>query len=57
MGSEFWKGQCYNKNYWKTWQVRQILQEKINDAMETGEELDISREQLKALQQTFNEER
>ena len=37
--------------------LRQILEDKIGDVMEIGDELDMLMEQLKALKQSFNSDR
>ena len=56
-GAECFQGKWCNRNYWRTWQVVSDSGRQKGDVMKIGEEWDMLMEQLKALQQIFNEER
>ena len=54
--AECYQGQWYNRNYWRTWKVVSDFGRQKGDVIKSGEEWDMLMEQLKALQQSFNEE-
>ena len=55
--AEFCQGQWYNRNYWRPWQVVSNSARQKCDVMKIDDEWDMLIEKLKALQQSFNEER
>ena len=55
--SECCQGQWYKRKYWRTWQVVSDSGKQKGDVTNIGEEWDMLMEQLKALQQSFNEDR
>ena len=55
--AEWCQGQWYNRNDWKTWQVVSDSGRQKCDVMKIVEGWDTLMEKLKALKQSFNEER